>query len=65
MSATQMIEMVGKVGTIPLGKEMFVSVEILDAKNAYGSVRYLVQPVAGSGTEWIAANRFELTEATA
>ncbi len=55
---------VGKVGTIPCGKSMFVQVKVLDARTVYGTVRLFVQPVAGDGQEWVNAGRFELLEST-
>lgn len=29
------------------------SVRILDCKRAYGRTRYLIQPIAGTGQQWI------------
>jgi hypothetical protein len=36
-----------------------VEVEIVDVKEAYGSLRFLVRPVAGRGTKWCSADRFK------
>lgn len=30
-----------------------IHVRILDCKRAYGHTRYLIQPVAGTGQQWI------------
>ena len=42
---------VGKKGYVYL-EGLKVEVEILDVKNAYGNIRYLIKPVAGEGEVW-------------
>ena len=34
-----------------------VSVVVLDARNRFGSVDYLIQPVSGSGTVWVSGDK--------
>lgn len=41
-----------------------VPIIILDAKTAYGCIRYLVRPVDGQGTAWVDSGRVELGTTT-
>lgn len=54
---------IGKRGTINQGG-LFVDVQVLDAKSAYGCTRFLVSPMAGSGEVWVSAERvkFQVSE---
>ncbi len=36
------------------------SVKIADAKNSYGNIRFLIQPVAGQGEQWVEGSRLFL-----
>ena len=44
----------------------FESIEVLctviDAKSAYGRVRYEVRPVSGSGSQWVELDRVRIAE---
>ncbi len=53
----ELMQAVGRVGTIQVGA-IRVRVTVLDAKRAYGHVRYLVSPVAGDGEQWMQAVEF-------
>ena len=33
--------------------ELHIQVRILDCKRAYGRTRYLIQPITGTGQQWI------------
>lgn len=35
------------------GVGLSFQVKILDVKQAYGNIRFLIEPVAGSGSAWI------------
>lgn len=48
----QEIEKIGTTVSISLNG-LNVEVKILDVKQSYGKVRYLVTPVAGSGQVWV------------
>jgi len=39
-----------------------VAVEVMDAKQAYGNTRYLVQPINGHGEAWVDSSRITITE---
>ena len=52
-SATELASYIGRVGMIDrLG--LGFKVTVLDARQSYGNVQYLVTPVAGSGKNWVA-----------
>lgn len=55
-SASTLGQNVGKTATLHTN-ELKVSVRIIDAKSAYGALRFLVEPVAGSGQVWVSADR--------
>jgi len=44
---------VGKIAQIPLWDGAFLDVRLLDAKVSYGKARFLVEPLAGSGSAWV------------
>ena len=48
--------LVGERGWLQVGAFAF-PVEVRDAKNAYGNARLLVEPVNGTGSEWVAVER--------
>lgn len=60
MSAAEMVKMIGRTGTIWARGEMSVAVRIVDAKTAYSRVRYLVEPIAGSGNAWVDTDTISL-----
>ncbi len=51
MTVKELMTFIGKVGTVR-ADGLLVEVTVKDVKMAYGSTRYLVAPVAGSGTKW-------------
>ncbi len=53
MSALELSQHVGKLATWVTCPEIGVQVKILDAKLAYGRMRYRIQPVAGDGWKWV------------
>lgn len=53
MSAVELMKNVGKSGLYHVEGGLHVAVNIIDAKSAYGSVRLLIQPVAGEGGKWV------------
>lgn len=49
---TKFTNLIGAQGSITVG-ELHIDVRVLDVKQSYGKVRYLIQPVAGSGQQWM------------
>jgi hypothetical protein len=59
MSLIDLAQQIGTVGLLRIERfEMAVTVR--DIKTAYGRVRYLVEPVSGSGCEWVDSERLSL-----
>ena len=58
-TAQELGALVGQRGALQVGGFSFF-VEVRDAKNAYGNARILVEPVNGSGSEWVAVERVRL-----
>jgi len=52
---------IGKQGSI-LIDSIHVEIRILDAKSSYGTVRYLITPVSGTGSQWVNASRVQIKE---
>ena len=55
----EMQQMVGKSADYTISTGFFVRVFIRDARVRYGDLDYLVEPVCGSGTKWVA--QYKLT----
>ena len=51
---------IGKRALLTGEKGLRFPVTIKDAKQAYGSVRYMVEPVGGHGLTWVDAVRLEV-----
>lgn len=61
MTASELIKVIGKPATVRI-ESLSIACVITDCKQVYGSVRYQVQPVAGSGSQWIDASRVSITD---
>lgn len=59
MNAKELSDMIGKHVMVVFG-ELSVECEVLDAKSAYGNLRYQVKPVSGIGETWISSDRAQL-----
>lgn len=55
MTARELAEMVGKAGTYSVNS-LKIDVVVLDAKQVYGRVDFLIEPKAGSGRIWVASS---------
>jgi hypothetical protein len=56
-------EYVGREGRLILAASpgaLHVPVKVLDARDRWGMVDLLVEPIGGSGVAWVAANRVNL-----
>lgn len=56
MSISEMAKVIGTEGAIVMDG-VRVYVRVLDVKQAYGNIRYLVTPLAGLGQTWVSAER--------
>jgi hypothetical protein len=55
MTAAEMAKMIGKPAQLDVGGMTFL-VTIVDVRNRFGSVDYLVTPQAGHGEQWKSAD---------
>jgi hypothetical protein len=56
MNTLELSQAIGKTGLLS-ASVLSVRVTIVDAKIAYGNVRYLVTPVSGTGSVWVDSGR--------
>jgi len=61
MTTAQLAKVIGTRGLLTDGEFMW-EIEIVDAKQAYGTTRYQVKPTAGRGLVWGMANRVKTGE---
>jgi hypothetical protein len=59
MTALELSQSIGKIASI-LFDSIRVNVRILDGKTAYGTPRYLITPVSGTGSQWVNADRVSI-----
>lgn len=48
---------IGAYGSIEVREGFRVNVKVLDSRNRYGTLDFLVQPDSGSGEAWVQADR--------
>ena len=60
MTAHEMAYYIGKKGHISLGEVGNIPVEVwvVDVKESWGTLRFLVRPVAGFGRQWVESITF-------
>lgn len=59
MSVAKLAQAIGKRGRL-MESGLAFHVEIRDVREVYGRLDYLVIPVAGDGSKWVAAERVTL-----
>ena len=66
MNGSEMAAIIGRIGTLAVKGGWRVPVEVTDAKQAYGCLRYRVRPLPHDGAvaQWVDANRVTLEEMT-
>jgi hypothetical protein len=62
MTAAEMTKAIGQTGSVYFRGECSVFVRIVDAKVSYGTLRYEVQPMAGTGRVWIDATSIAIAQ---
>lgn len=60
MGMKELVSMIGRRGMLRCDG-LVVEVNILDVKESYGQVRYLVSPVAGACEKWVNDTSLEST----
>lgn len=56
MTAGNLAAYIGCTANLAVG-ELIIAVEILDARKVWNRTDYLVRPIAGSGQQWVSADR--------
>ena len=62
MTAAEMTKNINKLGAVLFRGECSVFVRIVDAKVSYGTLRYEVEPMAGTGRVWIDATSIAIAQ---
>lgn len=52
MTTQESQKLIGTVRILPV-KKMFIEVKVLDAVESYGIPRILIEPVSGTGEQWV------------
>lgn len=60
MTLREIVNNIGKTAKLRTGDGIEVDVKILDAKMAYGNVRYTIAPVSGTGEAVVDAARLKV-----
>ena len=60
-TATYLSTLTGLTGTYPV-KDMTVEIRVTDARNRFGGVDVLIEPVCGSGATWVAVESVALRQ---
>lgn len=53
------LEKIGKEANVQTQWGFYIRVTVVDYKKSYGKDRWLVEPVAGTGREWVENVEFE------
>ena len=59
MTVAQMATLVGQEGLLRV-ERLQVQVRVVDVRTVYGRLQLLVEPVAGSGQQWVDADRVRM-----
>ena len=57
MTSEELATHVGREGLLSMGGAIAIEVKSLDAREVYGRLDILVEPVAGTGKAWVAEFR--------
>ena len=60
MSARDLARFIGQTGTVTFELSITVPVRVLDARQVWNRVDFLVEPVHGTGQRWVSAERVTL-----
>lgn len=63
MTTSELMQVIGKDGTILYPDGMRYTVRITDARGPnWGRIDYLVQPISGTGSVWVKADRITIQD---
>lgn len=57
MTSEELATYVGREGLLSMGGAIAIEVKSLDARESFGRLDILVEPVAGTGQAWVAESR--------
>lgn len=57
MTSAELAAYVGRKGLLSMGGIIAIEVKSLDAREVYGRLDILVEPIAGTGKAWVAESR--------
>ena len=55
---------IGRNADVRVEQTLRIRCIIVDVRSAFGRVDYLISPVSGSGSQWVASDRVTLLEET-
>ena len=61
-TATQMTEPIDAYGFYDIGTDFGFRVRIVDTRQRYGQMDYLIVPVSGRGQKWVAHHKVRITQ---
>lgn len=61
-TATEMSVPIGTYGWYDIGTDLHFRVHILDTRQRYGQMDYLITPVGGRGQKWVAHHKVRTTQ---
>ena len=61
-TALTMSTHIGKCATLDDGKGITYLVKIMDTRERWGQKDYKIEPIAGSGSRWVAEHTIEIQE---
>lgn len=60
MKLSDYAKYIGKIAKLSYHPALVFDVKILDVKQSYGNIRFLVEPVSGSGSAWVQDNNLKV-----
>ena len=64
MGAAELVKFIGREGDLTVG-ELTIRVKVTDARVQWGDVHLKVEPISGSGEQWVKDYRVSLDKAAA
>jgi hypothetical protein len=59
MTVSELAAVVGRLG-VYTHAALRIEVQVIDVRQVWGRVDYLIRPVAGSGSQWVASDSIQL-----
>lgn len=62
LSVKEVASLIGRQAELIISRKLKIEITILDVRESFGNLQWLVTPVAGSGEEWKDAGSMRLVE---